>query len=304
MVLSMRALSSTAAVLFLGAGMMAQDGSIPRDGFTLYYTTQGSGKRIIFLSGGPRLDNYLQPAAEVFPAGYQRVFLEQRGTGRSRPAKLTPENMSVRLMVEDLEALRNDLKQERLLLFGHSWGGMLAMAYASSHPDKVDKLILMSSGGPTLESDRWFSDNIEALLHSEDLEARQYWIDAAKHGVDADTAALGRVRAVTPGYFFDRAKGLAFAAGIPKGALHSDAGSLMNADLRKSYDLRDGLRRVEQPVLIIQCHQDPIGDKTAEDIHASIRSSTIQYLDRCGHFPWIEQPDKMRAVVAEFLSAN
>ena len=300
-----RLLCSTSAVLFLSVGLLAEDGSIPRAGFTLYYQTEGSGKPIIFLSGGPGLEvSSMKPVAEFFPAQYQRVFLEQRGTGRSRPAKLTTENMSVRLMVEDLEALRSQLNLDRILLAGHSWGGMLAMAYASSHPDKVDKVILIDSGGPTREFYSWFSDNIEARLRPEDREARQYWIDAAKLGVDADTAALGTMRAITPAYFFDRAKGLAFAAEIPQGFFHSDAASLMQADRRKGYDLRDGLRQVTHPVLIVQCHQDPIGDKTAEDIHALIRSSTIQYLDRCGHFPWIEQPEKMRAVVTEFLSAK
>ena len=78
----------------------------------------------------------------------------------------------------------------------------------------------------------------------------------------------------------------------------------MSADLAKSYDLRDGLRQFLRPVLIIQGHQDPIGDKTSEEIHGLIRSSVLQYLDRCGHFPWIEQPDKMRTVVADFLKSN
>ena len=294
-----------AALFLLTGAAAAQDGAIPRDGFTLYYRTEGSGKPIIFLSGGPGLEvDYMKPVGEFFPKEYQRVFLEQRGTGRSRPAKLSAEHMSLRLVVDDLEALRSQLKLDRLLIAGHSWGGMLAMAYASVHPEQVDRLILISSGGPTMEFQRWFGDNIEARLRPEDKEARQYWMDAAKQGMPPDQTAIGGLRAIAPGYFFDRAKGLAFAAQIPKGILHPDASSLLAADLVKSYDLREGLRQVRRPVLILQCHQDPIGDKTAEDIHGLIRSSVIAYLDRCGHFPWIEQPEKMRAAVADFLKAN
>ena len=257
---------------------------------------------MIFLSGGPGLEvDYMKPVAEFFPREYQRVFLEQRGTGRSRPDTLTTEHMSLRLVVDDLEALRTQLKLDRLLLAGHSWGGMLAMAYASFYPEHVDRLILISSGGPTMEFQRWFADNIEARLRPEDKEARQYWMSAAKQGIPPGETAFGGLRAIAPAYFFDRVKGLAFAAQIPKGTMHSDASSLLAADLVKNYDLRDRLRQVQRPVLIIQCHQDPIGDKTAEDIHALIRSSAIKYLDRCGHFPWIEQPGKMQAAVADFL---
>src|SRR5579863_9270303 len=108
--------------------VMAQEGTVPRDGVTLYYRTEGSGRPIVFLSGGPGLEiGYLIPAAQLFPSGYQHVFLEQRGTGRSRPAKLTNQNISLRLLVEDIEALRTGLKVDRLLLAGHSWGGMLGM---------------------------------------------------------------------------------------------------------------------------------------------------------------------------------
>jgi proline iminopeptidase len=295
-----------AALLFFSGGLGAQDSSIPRDGFSLYYRTEGSGKPIIFLSGGPGLDvDYMRPAAELFPSEYQRVFLEQRGTGRSRPARLTAEHMSLRLAVEDLEVLRNHLKLDRLLLAGHSWGGMLAMAYASFHPENVDRLILIDSGGPTKEFQQWFQDNIEMRLLPEEKEARQKsWSAAEKGGMDADDAAQAGLRATTPAFFFDRAKGLAFASQMPKGAFHRDANALMNAETAKSYDVRDGLREVTRPVLIIQGHQDPIGDKTAEDIHRLIRSSVLRYLDRCGHFPWVEQPDKMRAVVAEFLKSD
>jgi proline iminopeptidase len=293
------------SLVFSGCAL-AQDGAIPREGFTLHYRTEGTGKPIIFLSGGPGFEvDYMKAAAELFPASYQRVFLEQRGTGRSRPAKLTNENMSLRLMVEDLDALRIHLKLDRLLIAGHSWGGMLAMAYAAYHPEEIERLILIDSGGPTLEFREWFGDNVEARLRPEDKEAYLYWKDAAKRDVDSDKTGDEISKAILPGYFFDRSKGLAFvAAQPPKGRFHQDAAALLDADLLKNYDLRAGLQQLTRPVLIVQGHQDPIGDKTAEDIHRLIRSSTLRYISRCGHFPWIEQPVAMRNIVAEFLNSN
>lgn len=272
-------------------------------GMTLYYRTAGSGPPVILLSGGPGFDvDYMIPAAEFLPAGYTRVFLEQRGTGRSQPTRPTAETMTLRLVVQDLEALRIQLRQERVILLGHSWGGMLAMAYAAAHPDRVDRLILVSSGGPTLEFDAWFGDNIRARLRPEDADAAQYWNAAEKRGVDADKVALERIRAIAPGYFFDRAKGLAFAGQLTDGSLHSQVNQLLFNDLGRSYDLRQGLRTLTRPVLIVHGHQDPIGDKTAEDIHALIGGSTLTYLKQCGHFPWLEQPDAFRKALAGFLS--
>ncbi len=279
---------------------------VSRDGFSLYYRTSGAGKPIIFLAGGPGLEvDYVIPSAELFPAGYQRLFLEERGTGRSRPAKLTAENISLRLMVDDLEALRAHLKLDRFILAGHSWGGLLAMSYASAHPEKIERLILIDSAWlPTKESAQWFSDNIEARLRPEDLETLRHLADAARQGMDQDKLPLEVFRAMLPGYFFDRAKGLAFAAQLPDGTSHRDASALLSADPNRNVDIRDGLRRVTGPVLIIQGHQDPVGDKAAEDIHAALPTSALRYIDRCGHFPWLEQPEKMKAILAEFLSGN
>ncbi len=293
-----------ASFLFLLCGTArAGEGAVPRDGFALHYRTEGSGTPIVFLSGGPGLDvDYMKAAAALFPSTYQRVFLEQRGTGRSRPASLSAGNVTLSLVVGDVEALRTALNVERLILVGHSWGGMLAMAYAASYPDNVDRLILISSGGPTTEFFGWFGDNLNARLRPEDIEARDRWVEAARRGSDPDKADIEIIKATTPAFFFDRAKGLAFAAATPAGSHNKDLSGLLFADLQKNYDVRDGLRRLRRPVLILHGHQDPIGDKVPEDIHALVPSATLRYLNRCGHFPWIEQPEATRALLTEFLA--
>ena len=182
--------------------------------------------------------DYMQPVGDFLPADYPAHLSRATRNGevagsepqsgehdapdrgrRSRGAAATPE-------------------QDRLLLLGHSWGGMLAMAYAVAHSERVDRLILIGSGGPTLEFAQWFSDNIDTRLRPEDIEARSYWQAAVKNGVDRDKAALEETRAIAPGYFFDRKKGLAFGAALKDGELHSDVNRMLFTDLAKSYDLR------------------------------------------------------------------
>jgi proline iminopeptidase len=291
------------ALLLTPYAALAQDGSFGSAGVELHYRGAGSGTPAVLLSGGPGFTvDYMVPVGDFLPPNYRRIYFEQRGTGKSRPAKLNQESMTLQTVVEDLEALRVHLKQDRLLLVGHSWGGMLAMAYAAAHPDRVDRLILIDSGGPTLEFTQWFGDNIEARLRPEDLEARNYWRAAAKNGVAPDKVALENIRAIVPGYFFDRKKAMAFATELKDGVLHNDVNELLFADLVKHYDLRPGLRKLDRPVLIVEGHQDPMGDKTAEDIHALIAGSTLIYINKSGHFPWIEQPDDFRRAITEFLA--
>lgn len=299
---SCRLILALVLVLSCAGTAAAQDHTIRRDGFDLHYRTSGTGKPVVFLSGGPGIDvDYMLAVADVFPASYQRVLLEQRGTGLSRLPALNDQTMTLRLAVEDVEALRGDLKQDRLLLVGHSWGGMLAMAYAAAYPSRVDAVILIGPGGPTLEFARRFDDNITARMRPEDVEAMHYWEKALQRGLDVDKGTLEIVRAITPAYFFDRAKGLAFAATFTDGSIHGDVNRLLFADLTKGYDSRPPLRTLNRPVLIVHGHQDPIGEKTVEEIHALISTSQLQYINKAGHYPWLEQPDEFTTIVTAFL---
>ena len=120
-------------VLFCGHSAYAQSGSFTRDGVQLFYRATGSGTPIVFLSGGPGFEvDYIIPVADFMPASYQRIFYEQRGTGRSKVTTMTAENMTIAHVVADLEALRIHLKQDRLFLIGHSWGGHLGMHLAAA----------------------------------------------------------------------------------------------------------------------------------------------------------------------------
>jgi proline iminopeptidase len=212
--------------------------------------------------------------------------------------------MTLSAVVEDLETLRVELRQERLFLVGHSWGGMLAMAYAAAHPDRVDALILIGPGGPTLEFREELDANLRKRLRPEDLEADQHWKSAATGDVDPDQVFLGTIKAMAPAYFFDRAKGLAFAAQLRPDAVHAQVNALLLADMRRHYDSRPGLRRLNRPVLIVQGRQDPIGDSTADEIHATIPGSVLTYVRRAGHYPWIEQPGDFRRAIEQFLAAE
>lgn len=299
------------AWFFLAASVLssplarAQDGSFDSGGLELHYRSAGSGTPVVLLSGGPGLDvDYVLPVAEFLPAGHRSIAFEQRGTGRSRPPKFDAATLTMESVVADLDALRVHLQQERLILLGHSWGGMLAMSYAVAHPDRVDRLILVGSGGPTLEFTQWFNDNIEARLRPEDVEMREQWRAAAANGEDPAKVATGMLRAIVPGYFFDRKHGLEFRSALADGQHHPDVSQSLFGAMRVKYDLREGLKLLKRPVLIVQGHQDPIGDKTAEEIRASIAGSTLVYIRRCGHFPWIERPDEFRSAIATFLPAR
>ncbi len=110
---------------------------------TLYYEEAGNpnGKPVVFLHGGP--GGGIVPIYRQFfdPAKWRIILFDQRGCGRSTPHAELAENTTWDL-VADIERLRSHLSISNWTVFGGSWGSTLALAYAQTHPDKCNGLIL------------------------------------------------------------------------------------------------------------------------------------------------------------------
>jgi proline iminopeptidase len=274
-----------------------REGTVSRGDFTLHYKTIGTGTPLLLLSGGPGLDvEYMTPIAQELGSSYKCILLEQRGTGQSQPPTVTAENMTVKLAVEDIEVLRISLKLDRITILGHSWGGMLAMAYAAAHPDHVRSLILVDSGGMDLSFARVFRDNIRAR---ESVSDRQKIAE-----VNAAIPSVALLRLLTPFYFFDRALGEKIAVNTPNDVINPKTAGLMRDDIAKDYNVRTQMTAFRRPVLIIQGRQDPMPESTAIETRSALENSTLVFLDECGHFPWIEQPKTFFRQVRGFLKRN
>ncbi|MFJ4199211.1 prolyl aminopeptidase [Streptomyces sviceus] len=118
------------------------------DGNLVYWETCGNpdGKPAVVLHGGPG-SGCTPWARRLFdPAAYRVVLLDQRGAGRSTPhASAYDTDMSVNTtphLVADLELLRRHLGIERWLVWGVSFGSVLGLRYAQTHPEAVTEIVL------------------------------------------------------------------------------------------------------------------------------------------------------------------
>ncbi|MFF9239387.1 prolyl aminopeptidase [Streptomyces sp. NPDC014801] len=118
------------------------------DGNRVYWETCGNprGKPALVLHGGPGSGCTPYPRRLFDPEAYRIVLLDQRGCGRSTPhASAYATDMSVNTtehLLADLELLRRHLGVERWLVWGVSFGSMLGLRYAQTHPEAVSELVL------------------------------------------------------------------------------------------------------------------------------------------------------------------
>jgi len=123
----------------------------------VYYEECGSktGKPCVILHGGP--GGAINPTMRRFfdPKRWRMMLFDQRGCGKSRPNASLEDNTTWAL-IEDIERLRVQAGVERWTVFGGSWGSTLALAYAATHPDRVEALILRGIFLLTQREVRWF----------------------------------------------------------------------------------------------------------------------------------------------------
>ncbi|NAS13277.1 alpha/beta fold hydrolase [Poritiphilus flavus] len=277
----------------------------------LYVREYGTGQdTVIMLHGGwgASHDGFVNAVRDL-RQDHRFIFYEQRGSLRSP----FPDSLiSYQAHIDDLEKLRIALQLEKVTLVGHSMGSVLASAYASAHPDRIEKLVLMSPAylkNPIPEEDRKIMD--QAFLKSEAFRERPEIEDELdKYGLNRKSPPLNSkentIRArisFAQLMLFDVSKWPELENGkaLYKGHVYSltertypDGG----------WDFIQEFARREYPVTIIH------GDHDWLDFEASILKKwttevpriTLDVIEDAGHLPWIDQSEKITGALRKALS--
>jgi pimeloyl-ACP methyl ester carboxylesterase len=276
------------------------------NGRRLGYRRVGQGPVLICHPGGPGFSSLYFGDLAGLGADFTLVLLDPRGTAESdRPTD--PRAYLIDDYVDDLDELRAHLRLERMLLLGHSHGGVVAMAYASAHPDRIERLVLSS----TLAR---FAEEQEAAMQA-GMEGRagEPWYADAKAALEAEQAGqfsgdkelAELVFRELPLYFAKYGKGEAayldtLRAEIPNG----DALRQFNNEIFASFDLRDSLDRILAPTLVITGVDDFItGPICARELASRIAGARSIIVPSSGHMIFVEARDRFRGEVSKFLMA-
>ena len=269
----------------------------------IYYQTFGSGAPVLIINGGPGLDSAgFEPVAKAIAAkGFQTILFDQRGTGHSTLAKIDADTIQLGLMVQDIEQLRQHLQHERLIILGHSFGGMLGAAYAAKYPQHIEKLIFSSSGGLDLQ----FKDQIaERVLNNlavtDQLKMQMYQL-RQRSGDDSVITRDKLAELRSQAYVVDKTKAPLIAARLK--VVNFTINSLVFADLDKTkFDLKPQFKSFTAPVLVLQGENDIISVDTAKTIANSFKHAELVLLPHCAHYGWLDQPELYYAALFRFLN--
>jgi pimeloyl-ACP methyl ester carboxylesterase len=275
------------------------------DGRTLAYRREGSGPILVCHPGGPGFSSRYFADLAGLGESFTLALLNPRGSEGSDRAP-EPGGYTTEDYVADLDEFREHLGLDRMLLLGHSHGGVVAQAYAARRPDRVERVVLastlarfdaeheaeMQAGIEAKSGEAWFEDALAAL------RAEQ----AGEWGSDEELAELALRE--FPFYFAtygdrERAYLRTLDGEVPCG----EALKLFNNEVFTTFDLRPELGEIEAPALVITGEDDFIcGPVSAREIAAGIAGARLELLADCGHFVFVEQPERFAGAVASFLA--
>ena len=263
------------------------------------YWVLGQGSPLLLIHGLGASCDYWRYNIRAFSQGYQVYALDLPGFGRSDKRI---DDYSLHFAGEFVAAFLDTQGVDRASLVGTSLGGAVSLQFAVQHPHRLEKLVLVSSGGLGRELPLSFR-----LLTTPLLGEFIAWAWGTRPGMRLTLRSIVYDPQVIKDEFVNEMAELARLPGAKEMLLSV---ARMGIDLRgqNMVLLEPLLRRVpeiEGPTLIIWGAQDPIIPVAHAHIaHQMIRNSRLHIIDRCGHVPQIEKPEEFNRLVLEFLGSN
>ena len=266
---------------------------------------------LIVLHGGPGADyRYLLPL-KALADSHRVVFYDQRGTGLS--PRVPAHSITLDSFVTDLDAFVDHYGRGRPVhLLGHSWGAMLASAYAGAHPQKVASLVLAEpafldhSTADAMQAGD--GPGIRVVWGFATAWLKKWFVRTGGDPYARDDFFLMQVLMLTQGreqMCHGQPPALeAWRFGSPNfeatiGRMRSDPAFFQGLDFRRGTDAFTG------PVLLLagECNR-VVGAAQQRKHLRHFRQARLAVVPDAGHFMFNDQPERSLAVVRGFLAGS
>jgi len=276
------------------------------NGTRLYFDVEGAGlvpdgprmrakPTLLLLHGGPGFDHSMfKPAFSGLADICQIVYFDHRGNGRSMGSD--PATWTLAQWGDDVKGLCDALGIERPIVYGGSFGGFVAQAYATRHPGHPAKLILASTAA-RFEFAAMLAEFERLGGSTARAAAESYWLNPTLEG---------RVKYIEVCHPYYRRRPPADKDAEKRSIVNHEASLRFAGPSNEQghMDFRADLARVRCPVLILAGDRDPITPIAfSEEIVASLPSHLVRFerFVDCGHGVLGDDPDRGFAVIREFI---
>jgi proline iminopeptidase len=262
-----------------------------------------AGPPLLLIHGGPGVPDSMQTTIAPMLPGMRAISFDQRGVGGSTCQDGCYDTDAY---LGDIEAIRQHLSLESWHVLGHSWGGLLAQAYAARHRNRVESLVLSSSSlgvGREWKQTKRASFRIGRSRAGMPGTLRLYLFGSGLVLPGSiGRSAMSRVMTETwHNYFLDPRRAPDPDPGWLAGC---SAAAMLRTDRavsRQDPALLASLRGFDAPVLVLYGEHDIFGS-AADVVRRRFPAATQVTLERSGHLHWLDNPAGYRDVLRHFLT--
>jgi 3-oxoadipate enol-lactonase len=254
-------------------------------GAKVAYEDRGKGEPVILLHGWNSSRKQWLLNLKAFAPGFRAIAPDLPGFGESEEGEFSS---TLDGMASFLDAFRRGLNLSRFHLLGHSMGGCISIRYATSHPETVRKLVLIST--PT----RSVSIGLRAIIPgAECFISRTY-----RYRSEGMLKWMFYRSLYEPEY-----QDLDFVRANVKADMLATRRALSESTrLVRKLDLTDDLRAITHPTLIVFGNKDKsVNPREAVRQRDILAKSYMTLITACGHCPPYERPDLFNTLVLDFL---
>jgi proline iminopeptidase len=293
-----------------------EEGFVDAHGILIYYKAFGKGHPLMIIHGGPGASHdYFLPYLIPLARTNRLIFIDERGSGRSQKIE-NPGAYTVENMVEDIESVRQELGLGKIALLGHSYGGVLAQAYAFKYQGNLSHLILCS----TFQSTGKMNDALKKIKENMTPELRTRIEKMEKAGLYGKGLDYEKNRytqkymiaAWGEGYFpylyrnHPDPNYEPVANGIMSWDLYremwgSNGEYVIDGNL-KSVEYEERLSSIAVPTLITVGDNDECEPSLSQEMNRRIAGSKLVIFPKSGHMTFVDQPSLFISAVDGFLN--
>lgn len=244
---------------------------------------------LMFIPGFGTDQTAWQSVANAFADDYRLVLFDNAGTGHAAPeAFIQSKYLNLTTYADDVFDICKALELPKVILVGHSIGGMIAILAAIKQPVLVEKLIVIGASPRYLNDIDYYGGFSEKDL-SEVYGAISMdfynWLDQFSKQVMNNPLKPSLARRFAESI-----------RAIPQDQILTTLCAIFQSDHRAEVE------KLSQPTLIIQAKEDAfVPLEVAGYLHAHTPNSQLKVINACGHLPHISAPLEVIAAIRSFL---
>jgi proline iminopeptidase len=279
------------------------------NGSKLWVEVEGKGEPLIIIPGGPGDSHYFHPSFSQLADSVMVICFDAFGRGKSDRAKDIKEYTFNR-DVEEIEGLRKALGFETINLMGHSYGGMVAQAYALKYPQNLKRLILANT---LFSAEMWQAnnDNCNYEIKNQYPEVWDSLMIVRSLGYHSGDKIHRDLYGEVPAglfYYYDAGKAGTLQSTNNPDVYYTIAGYdcdfLIGGDMT-NIDFRTKLKDLKMPLLITAGRFDRVAlPRFSIQFKQYAPQAKFVWFEKSGHLPFLEEPDKFFRTLRDFLKSN